>query len=128
MQVERSTRIALLLKRVPDIEDVLAWYGLDVDPEDMEVTIEDLARMNRLDPDELVDDLQATVDERDGDEDEEGEDDLDDGLDDEEGGDDASEDDDEDVDDLDDEDEDDDDAWGDDEDAEESGGFDEDDE
>jgi len=127
MQVERSTRIALLLKRVPDIEDVLAWYGLDVDPEDMEVTIEDLARMNRLDPDELVDDLQATVDERDGDEDEEGEDDLDDGLDDEDGGD-ESDDEEEDVDDLDDEDEDDDDAWGDDEENEESGNFDEDDE
>ena len=127
MQVERSTRIALLLKRVPDIEDVLAWYGLDVDPEDMEVTIEDLARMNRLDPDELVDDLQATVDERDGDEDEEGEDALEDGLDDEEGGEEAGDDEEEDVDDLEDDD-DEDDAWGDDEEVEESGGFDEDDE
>ncbi len=76
MQVERSTRIALLLKRVPDIEEVLAWYGLDVDPEDLEVTIEDLARVNRLDPDELVDDFQAIVDERDSDEDEEADDDL----------------------------------------------------
>lgn len=124
MQVERSTRIALLLKRVPDIEDVLAWYGLDVDPEDVEVTIEDLARMNRLDPDELVDDLQATVDERDGDEDEEVDDDLEDGLDEDEA--EEAEEDDEDVDDLD-EDEDEDDAWGEEDDAEQSGGFDEDD-
>lgn len=124
MQVERSTRIALLLKRVPDIEDVLAWYGLDVDPEDVEVTIEDLARMNRLDPDELVDDLQATVDERDGDEDEEVDDDLEDGLEEDEA--EEAEDDDEDVDDLE-EDEDEDDAWGEEDDAEQSGGFDEDD-
>lgn len=124
MQVELSTRIALLLKRVPDIEDVLAWYGLDVDPEDVEVTIEDLARMNRLDPDELVDDLQATVDERDGDEDEEVDDDLEDGLDEDEA--EEAEEDDEDVDDLD-EDEDEDDAWGEEDDAEQSGGFDEDD-
>ena len=124
MQVERSTRIALLLKRVPDIEDVLAWYGLDVDPEDVEVTIEDLARMNRLDPDELVDDLQATVDERDGDEDEEVDDDLEDGLEEDEA--EEAEDDEEDVDDLE-EDEDEDDAWGEDDDAEQSGGFDEDD-
>lgn len=124
MQVERSTRIALLLKRVPDIEDVLAWYGLDVDPEDVEVTIEDLARMNRLDPDELVDDLQATVDERDGDEDEEVDDDLEDGLEEDEA--EEAEEDDEDVDDLD-EDEDEDDAWGEEDDAEQSGGFDEDD-
>jgi hypothetical protein len=124
MQVERSTRIALLLKRVPDIEDVLAWYGLDVDPEDVEVTIEDLARMNRLDPDELVDDLQATVDERDGDEDEEVDDDLEDGLEEDEA--EEAEDDEEDVDDLE-EDEDEDDAWGEEDDAEQSGGFDEDD-
>lgn len=125
MQVERSTRIALLLKRVPDIEDVLAWYGLDVDPEDVETTIEDLARMNRLDPDELVDDLQATVDERDGDEDEDADDDLDDGLDGDD--DDDAEDDEEEVDDLDEDEEEEEDAWGDDDDAEQSGGFDDDD-
>lgn len=124
MQVERSTRIALLLKRVPDIEDVLAWYGLDVDPEDVEVTIEDLARMNRLDPDELVDDLQATVDERDGDEDEEVDDDLEDGLEEDEA--EEAEDDEEDADDLEEDDEEDD-AWGEEDDAEQSTGFDEDD-
>ena len=65
--VEKKTLITNLFKRVPEIQDVLTWYGLDIDLEDKDVTIEDLARTNRLDPDELVDDLQATVDESDGD-------------------------------------------------------------
>lgn len=63
MNVERTTRIAILLRRVPDVEDVLAWYGLEIDPEDNTATIEEIARANRIDPDELVDDLQVTVNE-----------------------------------------------------------------
>lgn len=63
MNVERTTRIAILLRRVPDVEDVLAWYGLEIDPDDNTATIEEIARANRIDPDELVDDLQVTVNE-----------------------------------------------------------------
>jgi hypothetical protein len=75
MNVERVTRVALLLKRCPNVEEVFAWFGLEVDDEDLTLTVEDLARLNRLDVDELVDDLQATVDESDTPEDGDDEDD-----------------------------------------------------
>lgn len=104
MNVERTTRVAFLFKRYPSVEEVFAWFGLDVDIEDLVLTLEDIARSNRLDVDELVDDLQATVDESDAPE--EGEEDDEDLGDDNEDADDAS-DLDEDVEDLEDDDDDD---------------------
>lgn len=115
MNVARTTRVAFLLKRYPDVEEVFAWFGLDVDTEDVVLTLEDIARLNRLDVDELVDDLQATVDESDAPEDGDEDDDADDMGDEDDMGDldeDVDDDDDE-ADDLDDEDEDEDSDWSD---------------
>lgn len=112
MNVDRTTRVAFLLKRYPDVEEVLAWYGLDVDTEDVVQTLEDIARSNRLDVDELVDDLQVTVDEsdapEDGDDDDDDADVLSDDAEDDMGDldEDVDEEDDDEADDLDDEDED----------------------
>lgn len=111
MNVDRTTRVAFLLKRYPDVEEVFAWFGLDVDTEDVVLTLEDIARSNRLDVDELVDDLQATVDESDAPEDGDDDDDADvlgDDAEDDMGDldEDVDEEDDDEADDLDDEDED----------------------
>ena len=85
MQVSENTRIRRLLRRFPSVEDMLGWYGIEVDGFDSETTVRDVAWSHRLELDDLLGDLQAGVDDelRDHDPDPD-EEDLDDGEEDEE--------------------------------------------
>ncbi len=59
--VSRQTVVSSLLKRFPGMGEVIAWYGFDLSPQDEQDTVEKLAREYRVDPDELVVDLQTMV-------------------------------------------------------------------
>jgi len=62
MQVTENTRIRRLLRRFPSVEDMLGWYGIEVDNFDSETTVRDVAWSHRLELDDLLGDLQAGVD------------------------------------------------------------------
>lgn len=91
MKITPKSRIDNILKRYPDSAAVLEWYNLDLDPEESQVRLEDLATDWNIDLDELVENLQASVDgtwgaDEDDDDDgnEDDDDDFDDGMDGEE--------------------------------------------
>lgn len=74
MQVTETTEIRTLLRRFPTAADMFGWYGIELDRIDRETTVRDIAWANRLELDDLIADLQASVDdelrERDSDDDE----------------------------------------------------------
>ena len=93
MQVTENTRIRALLRRFPSTVDLFGWYGIEIEDFDSDTTVRDVAWEHRVELDDLVGDLQASVDdelrdrdpdeEEEFDEDEDGEyddDDMDDNL------------------------------------------------
>jgi len=82
MQISENTRIRRLLRKFPTVEDMLGWYGIEIERFDSETTVRDVAWSHRLELDDLLGDLQAGVDDElrdhDPDPDEEQDDDDDD--------------------------------------------------
>ena len=75
MRITRTTRIGRLLEEHPEVEETMAWYGVDLEDYRPGLTLEALCRYTRLDLDDVLSDLQASIEE---DEDEDWEDDDDD--------------------------------------------------
>jgi len=61
--VERATRICRLVRKHPEVVELISWYcdGLDLDKVDPGLTVEDFALTNRLDPDTFVEDVQHEI-------------------------------------------------------------------
>lgn len=63
MLVRRTTQICRLVRRHPEVVDLISWYcnGLDLDEVDPGLTVEGFAVTNRLDPDTFVEDVQHEI-------------------------------------------------------------------
>ena len=56
----RSKSIQTLLRHHPWSEDVLGWYGVDIERVDPSASLETVCWLHRLDPAQVVADLVAT--------------------------------------------------------------------
>jgi DNA-directed RNA polymerase subunit delta len=63
MHITPNTSIGRLLERHPEAEEVMAWYGVDLEEYRPSLTIESLCRYARLDVDDVISDLEASMEE-----------------------------------------------------------------
>ena len=78
-RVTPQTRVATLLRRFPDAEDILSWYGIDTESSDRVLSLRDLCRSHGMDLEDLLLDIETAMFEAQEDEDDDyDEDDLED--------------------------------------------------
>jgi hypothetical protein len=61
MKVKPTTRVRGLVRRHPDVEDILGWYGVEVGPDNLDLDLEELCQNYRLDIDDVLTDIAASV-------------------------------------------------------------------
>jgi hypothetical protein len=65
MRITPSTRIGRLLEEHPEVEEVMAWYGIDLEEYRPNLSLESLCRYTRLDLEDVISDLTAAIEEDD---------------------------------------------------------------
>jgi hypothetical protein len=85
MRIKSTTTIGRLVEEHPEAEEVMAWYGIDLEECRPATTLASLCRARRLDVDDVIADLASSLEEvededEDWDDDEDSDPDADDGL------------------------------------------------
>lgn len=69
MKIRASTPVAALLDAHPEIEELLKWYDVELDDEELIMTLSELCEAYSLDLEDLLVEIQATMEDDDEDED-----------------------------------------------------------
>jgi hypothetical protein len=75
MRVNGKTTVEALLSSHPEAEEILDWYGIEINEYDSDMPLAELSRLEGLDIDDLLVDITATIAESHDDYEDEDEDD-----------------------------------------------------
>ena len=69
MQIRASTRVAAIVDAHPEIEELLKWYDVELDDEELIMSVAELCGAYALDLEDLLVEIHATMDDDDDDDD-----------------------------------------------------------
>ena len=71
MRVRPSTIVGTLVRRHPEAEEILGWYGISLNKGELRITLAQICQAYRLDLEDVLIDIQAVVEDEYEEEDEE---------------------------------------------------------
>ena len=72
MRIRAKTRVAALVDAFPEVETLLKWYDIELDDEELVMSLGELCASYELDLDDLLVEIDAAIEDDEGADDEEG--------------------------------------------------------